>query len=98
MIGDGTMKSQLSREAFDEAVRKKVGRNIKKLRTGYGWTIQYLSDLIGLSWHTVYKWEHARISPSVPHMLWLCKCTGWKLSEILGDGPSGTGKNGGGKT
>lgn len=87
----------MTADEFDEAVRKKVGRNIKKLRTGQRWTIQYLADLIGLSWHTVYKWEHARISPSVPHMLWLCRKTGWKLSEVLGTGPSGTEKSGGGK-
>lgn len=79
---------------FDEAVRKKVARNIRKMRTGMGWSIQYLADLIGLSWRTIYYWEHGRMSPSLSNLLWMCKQTGWKVSEILGGNRDGQSNDG----
>ena len=79
---------------FDEAVRKKVARNIRKMRTGSGWTVEHLADIVGVSWHTVYKWEHARMSPSLSNMLWMCKQTGWKVADILGGNRDGQSNDG----
>jgi predicted DNA-binding transcriptional regulator AlpA len=43
----------------------------------------------GIQRETIYHWEHADRTPKITQLLWLCKCTGWKLSEIIGGGKNG---------
>ena len=77
-------------DEFDDAVRKTVGRNLRKLRTGQKMTLQQVADLAEVAWHTVYKWEYGRMTPSLGRLLWLCKRSGWRLADILG-GPKNAG-------
>lgn len=73
-------------EQYSEKVMKRISRNLKRLREKRGWTQYRVAEMTGLAWHTIQKWEFGYNCPKVDKLLWLCRCTGWKLSDVLGGG------------
>jgi transcriptional regulator with XRE-family HTH domain len=69
---------------WSEAVLRRVGKNIRKKRTAAGWTINRMYAETGIARVTIMRWESGKRSPKLDDLLWVCKCTGWRLSEILG--------------
>jgi len=61
-----------------------VGKNIKRLRTQSGWSVNELYARTGIQRITINRWELGIRSPKICTLLWLCKCTGWKLADIIG--------------
>jgi transcriptional regulator with XRE-family HTH domain len=51
-----------------EVVAKAVGRRIRQLRNGKGWSQEYLADEAGV--HRTYMWgiEQGRRNPSLKHL------------------------------
>ena len=73
-------------EIWLQAIKKRIGRNIKQLRLADGLSGNYLYHLTGITKTTIYGWEKGEFSPPLDKLLWLCKKTGWKLSDILSRG------------
>ena len=67
-----------------ESVRHRIAYNLREMRMRHNMTLSALHQRTGLSWKVLENWELEKTSPSVERLMWLCKCTGWKLSEILG--------------
>ena len=65
-------------------MRKRIGRNLKRLRLERDWTLNYMQSQVGVDRATLWSWEQATRSPQLCNILWICKCTGWKLSDIIG--------------
>ena len=83
------MNYNIGPKEFSESVRKRIGRNIRSMREEEGLTPYQLTQITGLSWHTIQKWELGLNAPTVDRLLWFCRTTGWKLSEIIGGGKDG---------
>lgn len=49
----------------------KTGQNIRKLRVEKGITAEQLSEMLGISPHSVYKWQCGKSLPSLDNMLLL---------------------------
>ena len=71
-------------ETFEDFVRHRVGKNIRRMRRANNWTMTKLSQLTGFSDHVISRWEGGLTVPNTVSLLWLCKRTGWKVSDILG--------------
>lgn len=85
-------------DEWSEAVLRRVGRNIRKKRMDAGYTINRLYAETGIQRVTIQRWESGERSPRIDDLLWLCKCTGWKLAEILGVKNDAVGTNRGNKS
>ena len=73
-------------EQFSEKIRKRISRNMIALRERKGWTRYQMATKVGLTWRTLQRWELGYNVPTIDKLLWLCKCNGWKLSDLLGGG------------
>lgn len=71
-------------DEWGSAIRRRIGRNIRKKRVESGWTYNHMYAETGIQRQTIFYWENGERSPRVDMLLWMCKKTGWKLSEILG--------------
>lgn len=69
---------------WSEAVLRHVGRNIRKMRQDAGWTINRMYAETGIARITIERWESGQRAPKLDDILWVCKRTGWRLSEIIG--------------
>ena len=69
-----------------ESVSKRIGKNIRKKRLEAGWSINRMYAETGIDRITIQRWETATRPLNMVKVLWLCKCTGWKLSELMGGG------------
>ena len=76
-------------EEWRDAVRRRIGRNIRKKRMASGKTHNQLYAETGISRLTLMYWESGERCPRMDDLLWLCKKTGWKLSELLGGNKDG---------
>lgn len=79
-------------DEWRDAVRQKIGRNIRKKRVSANLNFNELYAETGIQRVTLMRWESGERSPRLDDLLWLCKCTGWRLSEILGGQNNGVGK------
>lgn len=70
-------------DEYELRMKRRIGQNIKRIRTSHGWTQYRLASTCGLAWHTIQKWEQGVSEPSVVKLMKLCRRTGWKLSDIL---------------
>ena len=73
-------------EEWLQGMNNRIGRNIRNLRTAAGWSGKQVYHITGISQDTLYHWENGERSPDMGKLLWLCKKTGWKLSDILSRG------------
>lgn len=71
---------------WKDTVLKRIGDNIHKKRLEAGWTLNEMYARTGIQRITIFYWETAQRSPKIEMLLWLCKTTGWKFSEIVGTG------------
>lgn len=69
---------------YSEKIRKRISRNMKRIRAESGWSQHQVATISGLAWHTIEKWEAGYNAPTVDKLMILCKATGWSLSDILG--------------
>ena len=83
-------------DEWSEAVLKRIGKNIRKKRMEAGWTINRMYAETGIARQTIFYWETGQRSPKIECLIWMCKCTGWRLGEILGGTKNAAvGTNGG---
>lgn len=80
---------------WSEAVLRRVGKNIRKKRTAAGWTINRMYAETGIARVTIMRWESGERSPKIDDLLWVCKCTGWRLGELLGGAKNAVGTDSG---
>lgn len=71
-------------DEWSETVLRHIGKNLRRKRQDAGWTINRMYAETGIARITIMRWESGKRSPKLDDLLWVCKCTGWKLSEILG--------------
>ena len=71
-------------EKWKEEVLTRIGANIHKKRLQAGWTLNEMHARTGIQRQTIFYWEIGDRSPKIEALLWLCKTTGWKFSEIVG--------------
>lgn len=72
-------------QEFSEALKVRVGRNLKRKRTEEGLSLRGLARKVGISEiQSVWRWENGVNLPRLDMMVWICVKMGWKLSEILG--------------
>lgn len=71
-------------DEWSETVLRHVGKNIRRKRTAAGWTINRMYAETGIARVTIMRWESGERSPKIDDLLWVCKCTGWRLGELLG--------------
>ncbi len=64
-----TMQSEM--EEFDAA--QDIGGLMRAMRLRQGWSIERLSEEMGISRQTVYRWETMRNFPSEEHLLQVCR-------------------------
>ncbi len=65
------------------SVKKRLGKNIKRLRTMHGLSIYDISKTTGISWHTIQKWEYGYNAPGLDMLIWMCRRMGWRLGDVL---------------
>ena len=71
-------------DEWSATILQHVGRNIRKMRKDAGWTINRMYAETGIARITIERWESGKRAPKLDDILWVCKRTGWKLSEIIG--------------
>lgn len=71
-------------DEWSEAVLKRIGKNIRKKRMEAGWTINRMYAETGIARVTIMRWESGERAPKIDDLLWVCKCTGWRLGDLLG--------------
>ena len=76
-------------DEWSAKVLTRIGGNIRKKRIERGWSFNQMEAETGIARQTIFYWETAQRSPKIEVLLWLCKVTGWKLSEIIGGGKNG---------
>ena len=67
-----------------EDVLTRIGQNVHRKRIEAGWTFNAMYARTGILPQTLFYWETAQRSPKIEVLLWLCKTTGWRFSEIVG--------------
>lgn len=89
-------KENLMPENWSRGVVRTIGTGIRVLRKKRNWTLWQLQCATGISWHTLDNWETGQTAPRTDKLLWLCKTTGWKLTDILTGGKNRVESNEGG--
>ena len=70
--------------AWEEEMRTRIGRNIRRKRVEAGWSINRMYAETGIQRYTIQRWESGERKPDIVTLLWLIKVTGWKMSELVG--------------
>jgi transcriptional regulator with XRE-family HTH domain len=66
------------------ALLRRIGKNLRRKRIETGWSMNRMYAETGILAVTIKRWETGERAPRIDDLLWVCKCTGWKLGEILG--------------
>jgi len=77
---------------FSEALRKRIGRNLKTLREKAGMPQYQLAKLLGCSTASMSHWERGDCLISLDVALWLCKVMGWRFNDLIGGNKGGREK------
>lgn len=77
-------------QEWQEKVLQRIGKNIRRKRMEAGWSLNEMWAHTGIHRQTIHYWEAGSRYPKIEWLLWLCKTTGWKFSEIVGKGNGGS--------
>ena len=70
-------------DAFDDRIRHIVGKNIRKTRKKNNMSLVELYRKTNISDGTIRHWEMGVQAPNIVSLMWLCKCTGWRMGDLL---------------
>lgn len=73
-------------QEFSEALKIRVGKNLRRKRLEEGLSLRAFSRKVGAhdDIQSIWRWENGVNLPRLDMMVWICVRMGWKLSEILG--------------
>ncbi len=61
----------------------KTGERIQQLRIERGLTAKQITDTLGLTHHSYYKWVWGKSAPSVDSLIGLADILGVKIDDII---------------
>lgn len=73
-------------QEFSEALKVRVGKNLRRKRQEEGLSLRAFSRKVGAhdDIQSIWRWENGVNLPRLDMIVWICVKMGWKLSEILG--------------
>ena len=72
---------------------KETGERIKTLRTGKGFTVLRMSELLNVTFQAIYKWEAGLVLPDIMNLVFLSAVLDTSIDDILAihtDSPLGS--------
>jgi transcriptional regulator with XRE-family HTH domain len=74
-----------SNSADSQAIERRIGRRLSRLRAERGWSLDAVADRTGISRATLSRLERAELSPTAAMLGKLCTAYGWTLSRLMAD-------------